>query len=54
MLRLMEAEGLDHDLMGEVELLLDTAEKLAPGHARLPGLRSKMREIEQRFGIRRH
>lgn len=54
MLRLMEAEGLDHDLMGEVEQLLDTAERLAPGHARIPGLRSKMREIEQRFGIRRH
>jgi len=54
MLRLMEAEGLDHDLMGEVEQLLETAEKLAAGHARIPGLRSKMREIEQRFGIRRH
>lgn len=54
MLRLMEAEGLDHDLYYEVEQLLATAERLAPGHTRLPGLQSKLREVKRRFGIQRH
>ncbi len=53
MLRVMEQEGLDHDLMDEVVQLLATAEDLAPGHARIPGLRSKMRDIEHQYGIRR-
>lgn len=50
-LRYIEQEGMDHELLDDALRLLATAEELAPGHARIPGLRSKVREVEQLYGI---
>jgi len=53
LLRSIDKNGLDEDRLRDARRLLDDVEHLAPSHNRLPGLRSQLREIEARFGIRR-
>lgn len=53
MLKCIEQEGMDHDLIEEARKHLDDAERLNPGHTRLPMLRNQIKEIEARFGIAR-
>jgi CheY-like chemotaxis protein len=53
MLRDVDRNGLKEDNMKEARRLLDQVERLAPGHNRLPGLRTHLRELEARFGINR-
>jgi CheY-like chemotaxis protein/Flp pilus assembly protein TadD len=53
MLKHMEQTGMDEELMEQARAFLADADKQAPGHARLAGLRAQMREVEARFGIRR-
>jgi tetratricopeptide (TPR) repeat protein len=52
-LKYMETAGMEHHLLEQVMAYLDDAERLAPGHARLATLRSQLRDVEARFGIRR-
>lgn len=52
-LRYLDQTGMDHTLLERVMQLIDNAEKLAPGHARIHGLRTHMREVEHKYGIRR-
>ncbi len=51
----IERENPDNkrDLFAQVRDLLDRAESLSPDHPRLPGLRSKMREVVHMFSGRR-
>ncbi|TCJ19786.1 tetratricopeptide repeat protein, partial [Parasulfuritortus cantonensis] len=53
LLRDIERNGLKEGNVEEARRLLDDVERLAPGHTRLPGLRTQLREIEARFGIAR-
>ena len=53
MLKCIEKEGMDELLMEDARKLLADAEKLDPGHTRLPTLRNHMKDVEARFGIRR-
>lgn len=53
LLRNVDQHGLKEDQVQEARRLLDEVERLAPGHSRLPGLRSNLREIEARYGINR-
>lgn len=52
-LRAIDKNGLKDDQLQEARRLLDEIEKLAPAHSRLPGLRTHLREIEARYGIKR-
>jgi Tfp pilus assembly protein PilF len=52
-LRAVDKNGLKEDLLQEASRLLNDIEQLAPTHSRLPGLRTHLREIEARFGIKR-
>ncbi len=52
-LKLLDREGMDEAMLQEARRLLDEAERQAPGHGRIPGLRINMKEVETRFGIRR-
>ena len=52
-LKYLEETGMDHDLLNEATRLLGEADKLSPGHARIAGLRTQMKDVESRFGIRR-
>lgn len=52
-LRYIEQEGMDHDMLNEAIRLIDDAAHLAPDHARIPGLRGKIRELEAQYGINR-
>ncbi len=52
-LRAIDKNGLNEQLLHEAKRLLDDVERLVPGHNRLPGLRTHVREIEARFGIKR-
>lgn len=53
LLRYIDANGMDEEKQMEAKRLLLEVERLAPGHNRLPGLLSHLREIEARFGIAR-
>lgn len=53
LLRDLDCNGLKDTNIQEARRLLDEVERLAPGHTRLPGLRTHLREIEARFGISR-
>ncbi|MDD5364852.1 MAG: response regulator [Gallionellaceae bacterium] len=53
LLRDADQNGLKEGGLQEAKRLLDEVERLAPGHSRLPGLRSQVREIEARYGISR-
>ena len=53
LLRDTDQNGLKEGELHEAKRLLDEVERLAPGHSRLPGLRSQVREIETRYGISR-
>jgi len=53
MFKHIEQDGMDEELMDEAIALLASAEKLAPGHARLATLRGQMRDVDARYGIRR-
>lgn len=52
-LRHIEENGLEHDLLQEAKRLIDAAADMAPSHGRIPGLRGKLRDLETRFGILR-
>jgi Flp pilus assembly protein TadD len=53
LLRDIDHNGMQDDKLQEAKRLIVDAERLAPGHNRLPGLREHLREIEARFGIKR-
>jgi len=53
MLKNIEKEGMDHELLEEATEFLEEAERQAPGHGRLATLRAQMKDVEARFGIRR-
>lgn len=53
MLKCIETEGMDEVLLEDARKLLADAEKLDPGHTRLPTLRKHVKDVETRFGIRR-
>lgn len=53
LLRDIDTNGLKEDKLQEAKRLLDEVERLVPGHGRLPGLRTHVREIEARYGISR-
>lgn len=53
LLRYLKEEGMDEEILEEAIALIDAAEQMAPGHARLPGLRHAVIEIENHYGIRR-
>lgn len=52
-LRCIEQQGMDHDMLGEARRLIDAAAQLAADHPRIPGLRGKIRELEAHYGIQR-
>lgn len=52
-LKFLDQEGMDEDMLEEARRRLDEAERQTPGHARIKGLRLHMKEVEGRFGIRR-
>jgi tetratricopeptide (TPR) repeat protein len=52
-LKYIEQEGMEHDLLEEARDLLAEAERQTPTHNRLASLRLQMKEVEARFGIRR-
>lgn len=52
-LREIDEHGLNEARLEEAKRLLESVAKLAPGHTRLPGLHTHVREIEARFGIKR-
>lgn len=52
-LKYTDQAGLDESLIAVATRHLDDAERQAPGHSRLAGLRLHLREVENRFGIRR-
>lgn len=49
----IDQEGMNEELLEEARRRLDDAAHLSPGHARIAGLRMHMKEIESKFGIRR-
>jgi len=53
LLRAIDHDGFQDEQFQEAKRLLGEAEREAPGHNRLPGLRNHLREIEARFGIKR-
>lgn len=53
LLKDIDQNGLDDAKLQEAKRLLDDADRLAPGHNRIPGLRNHLKELEGRFGIRR-
>jgi Flp pilus assembly protein TadD len=52
-LKAIERSGMDEEKLEKARRYLAQAERHAPGHTRLVGLRNHLREIESRFGIRR-
>lgn len=53
LLRCVSRKGVNEEHVDEARRLLDTVERLAPGHSRLPGLRSELRDVEARYGLHR-
>lgn len=52
-LKYIEQAGIDEAMIATARSYLAEAERQAPGHARLAGLRLQLKEIETRFGIQR-
>ena len=52
-LKFLEQSGMKEALLDEVHRLLGEAERLAPGHPRIPGLKNQLKEVELRYGVRR-
>jgi DNA-binding response OmpR family regulator/Tfp pilus assembly protein PilF len=52
-LKYIDQVGLDEKLIEAARGHLAEAERLAPGHSRIAGLRLNLKELESRFGIRR-
>jgi DNA-binding response OmpR family regulator len=52
-LKAIERTGMDEETLDKARRYLAQAERHAPGHTRLAGLRNHLREIENRFGISR-
>ncbi len=53
LLKDIDKNGLEEKKLDDARTLLDKVEQLAPGHGRLPGLRSHVRDIETRYGVNR-
>lgn len=51
LLKYTEQEGAGHEKLGQARDLLAEAERQHPGHNRIAGLRTQLRDIEARFGI---
>ena len=52
-LKYIDQLGMDEKLMEIARCHLDEAERQAPGHSRISGLRLHMKEVENRYGIQR-
>jgi CheY-like chemotaxis protein len=52
-LKCIDNAGMDEAMLDEARRYLDEADRQAPGHNRIKGLRLQMKEVEARFGIRR-
>jgi len=52
-LKYVDQAGMDETMIEAARRYLDEAERQAPGHARLAGLRLQLKDVESRFGIRR-
>jgi Flp pilus assembly protein TadD len=52
-LKYLDQAGMDEEMLEEARRRLDEADRQAPGHNRIKGLRLQMKEVEARFGIRR-
>jgi DNA-binding response OmpR family regulator/Tfp pilus assembly protein PilF len=52
-LKYLDQIGMDGDMIEAARRHLAEAERMAPGHSRLAGLRLQLKELENRFGIRR-
>lgn len=50
-LKSIEQGGMDEDLLNKARDLLAEAERQSPGHTRIAGLRTQLKDIETRFGI---
>lgn len=53
LIKRLHAEGMEHDLLDEATRLLGEVEKQEPNNPRLLDLKSKLRDVEHHFGIRR-
>lgn len=53
MLKFIDQAGMDERMIGIARRHLDEAERQAPGHARIAGLRLRLKNVESRFGIQR-
>jgi len=52
-LKFIDQAGMDEELIASARHHLNEAERQAPGHARIAGLRLHLKEVENRFGIQR-
>lgn len=52
-LRYIDQVGMDQDMIERARQHLAEAERQAPGHSRISGLRLQLKELESRFGIKR-
>lgn len=52
-LKYLDQAGMDEAMLDEARKRLDEADRQAPGHNRIKGLRLQMKEVETRFGIQR-
>jgi DNA-binding response OmpR family regulator/Tfp pilus assembly protein PilF len=52
-LKYIDQVGMDEAMLQAARTQLAEAERQAPGHARIPGLRMQLKELEMRFGIQR-
>jgi DNA-binding response OmpR family regulator/predicted negative regulator of RcsB-dependent stress response len=51
-LRSIERDGMDEEKLTKARDLLAEIERQSPGHGRINGLRTQMKDIESRYGIR--
>lgn len=52
-LKCLDQQGMDEALLEEARRRLDEVDRQSPGHSRIAGLRLHMKEIENKYGIRR-
>lgn len=52
-LKRIDQSGMDHELLAEARRLIDEADRQAPGHPRISGLRGHVKQVEARFGVQR-
>lgn len=50
-LKCIDKEGMDHDLLDHAKRYIESADKQSPGHGRIADLRGHLRQVEIRFGI---